>query len=984
MAPDGKVTLDTGLDNSGIKKDAAKMGTTIKSEVAKIAAEYRKQGMSMSDAMKKAWSEVEHSSSKSSRKVSLDIRGNIGSSLSEVVGRFGGLKSVIGTLATSIAVVFGARQIISFMVDSSKAAMSLSDALTGLRSILEGQGRSFSKAQSFIEEYTSDGLIPAKNAITAYKNLASRGYDDSQIQQVLTALKDASAYGRQASYTMGEAVESATEGLKNENSILVDNAGVTKNVAKMWEEYAASIGTTANNLTQQQKNQAEVLGILEATKYQTGDATTVAATLSGQLLQLAYRFNDLRIAVGNALNPIVQSFLPIINTAISTLVRFANAVAAVISLIFGKASVSTGNLAESNDSVASSASAGAAAEKELADATSAAGKAAKKSLAGFDELNKLQGDTGGGGSSGAVGGGAGGEGIPIEAESEIKDTVSPKFQAIADKIQSLLAPLREIDFGPAIDAFGRLGEAAGRLGETIGKGLEWAWNNILVPLAEWTIEEIVPAVVGLLADALEAIDAVLQELAPVAEEFWINFLQPLANWTADAIVDAINGVSDAFNWLFNLLSENKDSIATFATVLGSLAASVGIIAAFAGIAAAIKDVMLLSQGAQIVMSPLTATIMGWAGQIKMLFMSAAGWITGTMVPSITTALGGVASALGISVGWVVVIVAAVAAAIAAIVIYWDEIVAATGAAWEAVKGIWGVVTEFFTDLWESIAASASEAWEAVKEFFSPAIKWFSELLDSIGQTFEDIFYNIGVIASGCWEVIKAVWAVVSTWFDDNVISPIAEFFSNIWENVKEGAADAWEGIKDAFSSVAKFFGDIFSEAWEKVCEVFSPFGEIFADIKDGILTAFKEIVNGLIRGLNSAIADPFNGINWALSKIRNASILGLTPFSGLRDISVPQIPQLAQGAVLPANKPFLAMVGDQKHGTNVEAPLSTIQEAVAIVMEDMLQGQMAGFEAVVEVLREILEAIYGIEIGDEVISKAARRYQEKLAVAKGR
>ena len=157
-------------------------------------------------------------------------------------------------------------------------------------------------------------------------------------------------------------------------------------------------------------------------------------------------------------------------------------------------------------------------------------------------------------------------------------------------------------------------------------------------------------------------------------------------------------------------------------------------------------------------------------------------------------------------------------------------------------------------------------------------------------------------------------------------------------------------------------------------------GEIFTDIKDGILTAFKAIVNALIRGLNAVISIPFSGINAALSRIRDINILGLTPFSGLRTISVPQIPQLAQGAVLPANKPFLAMVGDQKHGTNVEAPLSTIQEAVALVMEDMTGGMMAGFEATVAVLREILEAIYGIEIGDEVIAKAAQRYKEKMAI----
>jgi hypothetical protein len=41
------------------------------------------------------------------------------------------------------------------------------------------------------------------------------------------------------------------------------------------------------------------------------------------------------------------------------------------------------------------------------------------------------------------------------------------------------------------------------------------------------------------------------------------------------------------------------------------------------------------------------------------------------------------------------------------------------------------------------------------------------------------------------------------------------------------------------------------------------------------------------------------------------------------------IPRLATGAVIPPNKPFMAMLGDQKSGTNVEAPLSTIKQAVA-------------------------------------------------------
>ena len=98
---------------------------------------------------------------------------------------------------------------------------------------------------------------------------------------------------------------------------------------------------------------------------------------------------------------------------------------------------------------------------------------------------------------------------------------------------------------------------------------------------------------------------------------------------------------------------------------------------------------------------------------------------------------------------------------------------------------------------------------------------------------------------------------------------------------------------------------------------------------------------------------------------------------------MPQIPYLAKGAVLPANRPFLAMVGDQRHGTNIEAPLATIQEAVALVMDDMIASNTAGQEMIVGVLRELLEAVMGIRVGDEVIGRAVQRYNRKMAVVKG-
>lgn len=127
------------------------------------------------------------------------------------------MKKVGGFIASAFAV----KQVVDFTKTAVNSASQVQSAFTGLNSIVQGTGNSFSEAQKFINEYTSDGLVSINEAATAYKNLLSRGYDTSQIEDVLTRLKDSAAFGRQASYDLGEAVVTASEGLKNENSILV-------------------------------------------------------------------------------------------------------------------------------------------------------------------------------------------------------------------------------------------------------------------------------------------------------------------------------------------------------------------------------------------------------------------------------------------------------------------------------------------------------------------------------------------------------------------------------------------------------------------------------------------------------------------------------------------------------------------------------------------------------------------------------------------
>lgn len=257
------------------------------------------------------------------------------------------------------------------------------------------------------------------------------------------------------------------------------------------------------------------------------------------------------------------------------------------------------------------------------------------------------------------------------------------------------------------------------------------------------------------------------------------------------------------------------------------------------------------------------------------------------------------------------------------------------------------------------------------------------LLTAMGFLGNETVKQEGIAAYTC-ERIKTLWGDVAGWFALSVASPVTAQIAGLWSGMQPGAATAWEATKAVFSTVGSYFSETFGGAWSNVMESLGQEGEVFVDIRDGVLEGFKGVVNDMIDGVNQVVQVPFGGLNGLLQKLRDFQLGSLRPFAWMTwQAKVPKIPKLAQGAVLPANQPFLAMVGDQKHGTNIEAPLATIQEAVALVMEDYAAGNMAGHSATAELLRQILEAVLGIRIGDEQISHAYERYQAKMAVVRG-
>lgn len=265
----------------------------------------------------------------------------------------------------------------------------------------------------------------------------------------------------------------------------------------------------------------------------------------------------------------------------------------------------------------------------------------------------------------------------------------------------------------------------------------------------------------------------------------------------------------------------------------------------------------------------------------------------------------------------------------------------------------------------SIIESLKRIWDSpvvqfvVKTVLYVAMQRIAWILSSVGLVLEGI---ADILDGNVWEGIKKVGLGLLDLM--NPIGGLQDGFKSLWEKVASGALSAWEGIKNAFKSVPEWFQGKFRDAWQKVKDVFSAGGRIWSGIKEGIENTFRTVVNAIIRGMNTIIAVPFNKINSMLNTIRNASFLGISPFLnmwGVNPLPVPQIPMLARGAVIPANRQFLAVLGDQRNGNNLEAPESLLRQ----IVREEAGGAGSRYEFIARLDRRTLF--------DEVITEAKLR-----------
>lgn len=770
--------------------------------------------------------------------------------LSGLKSQCNGLKSVISSIGKTVAVAFSVVAIINFGRESVKAASDLSNAMLGLQSIMDGQGRSFSQAQSFIEDYIKDGLVPMQDAVTAYKNLAMRGYDTTQIEQTMTALKDAATFGRQSSLTMGQAISSATEGLKNEDSILVDNAGVTKNVSVMWKEYAQSIGVGVQSLTKEQKIQAEVNGILQETKFQTGDAAKAVNTYAGQMSMLSFNFQQLKVAVGNAIIPVVQAVLPAINTIISALTSVANLIAQITTALFGKSTKSAQKAATATNSAAN-------AQNNLADSTEKANKATDKQLASFDELNILKKDSAGsssGESSGSTesGGGEVAE-IPVLAEeigSEV--TVSPKVQQAVDFIRGLFESIKQ----------------------TITNVADYVRTNFVPPFIEAVnmvapqVERFKPILAGIWSD--------IGDLAEPLKAWFTNDFTPFLQNTILTLGHIVSGLFDTFNMVFS-------------------------------------DIWSL------VIQPILDKF------------------TTTVLPFWTELANQVVLTLGPAFDFIKSIFDSVWKDVIAPCL--DFIVQAWCDLWDIVKQLWdeygGPIFEALREAVNGTKDTFLNVWNTIiKPVFDNIFQVLQELWDEhLKPLIAQIGEFIAKLVQGALEIYNKFILPVVNWFVKTLGPPIVQTINWITSTIGTIVgviADVAKNIFQALGGVVDFITGIFTGNWEKA---WNGVKNIFKGIWDGFVSIVRVPINGII-GLINKMINAINGMIRNVNKIHIdlPDFLGGGSF-GFDIPTIPNIPQLAQGAVIPPNREFMAVLGDQKSGTNIEAPLSTIEQAVESVLQ---------------------------------------------------
>lgn len=323
---------------------------------------------------------------------------------------------------------------------------------------------------------------------------------------------------------------------------------------------------------------------------------------------------------------------------------------------------------------------------------------------------------------------------------------------------------------------------------------------------------------------------------------------------------------------------------------------------------------------------------------------------------------------------------------------------------EAIKGILDLIIGFLKETdWQQIGNSVAKFiggidWSGIVnrifEGIGAVLGMLSGLLvglisdawTSVVDWWKEVAYEDGVFTmQGLLDGILSIAKNIGEWLMENVVNPFVEGFkeafgihspstvmSELGKFIMQGLINGIENLvsilKFTISAIKDTIITIFNDTKTKVLEIWN-------GIVDGIKKAVNSII-GVINGMISGIVDGINSMISALNSLK-FDVPDWVPEIGgkefglkINKISAPKIPYLATGAVIPPNAPFMAMLGDQTHGRNLEAPEDLIRQIVR--EESGMNAEMISIlSQIAQNTRETADK--DLIIGDREIARANTR-----------
>lgn len=738
------------------------------------------------------------------------------------------------------------------------------------------------------------------------------------------------------------------------------------------DQYALNngFGKTTAKMTEQEKVMLRYQYVTSALSNATGDFVKTQDSWANQTRILSLRFEQLKASLGKDFIALFTPILRGLNTVLAGLQKVADGFATFTQMLTG-ADISSS--ASSITGLGDIASDTADNVSGIGDAASSTAKQIEKSLAGFDQIEKLSEPTDSSSSSGG-GTSSGGLGIDTGVTSETTN-VSSAISDMASKVKKALEPLKSISFDNLITSLDNLKESAQPLTEKLFSGLEWAWTNIFVPLATWTIEDALPAFLDVLSAGLDVLNSALDALKPLWDWAWDNFLEPVAEWTGGMIVDILKDLAAALEGISTWISNNQGPFDAIVVTILAFAAAwkavelaefitnaggvIGIIKSLTTTLYACTIAKVADKAETLAICALYAKdfIVGIGQTIAKLASSAAAWVADTaakvantaataahtaatwLATAATTAFGVAMSILTSPITLVIAALAALGLGIYELVKHWDTVKEAAGICWDWIVDKWQSAGEWFSGIWESITSA-----------FSKFDDWLQNIFN---MDFSKSFGSLGDIMNAYVANVKNIFGDIKNIFG-GLIDFITGIFSGDWEK-------AWNGIIDTFSGIFSLIADVAK----------APLNLVIGFI-NGLITGVQKGINAIVKSVNKL---SFKVPKWVPG-------IGGEDFGfNLQEANFSKIPYLAQGGYVKPNTPQLAMIGDNRHQGEIVAPEDKIYaqayKAVEAVMSKANDALESKLDMIIQLLMQILDRTADgdliMQVGEAELGRIVKR-----------